>query len=143
MPQKITGNSFEIVLGDGGHDNHVAIIYNTSLFSVEDFKSESVFKRYINNIDSWVLDSWRPVADICLKEKVPHSNEPKTYRIIIAHVSSAGEGDTYKSDRLTELQCYHEVCLYHARESILKFFNLRLPRIEKPIFAWVLKSVFK
>lgn len=104
--QEFTGKSFDIVLGDGGHDNHVAIIYNTSLFSVENFKSEPVFKRYINSIDSWVLDNWRPVADICLKEKIPHSNEPKIYRVITAHVSSAGEGDTYKVDRLSELHEY-------------------------------------
>ena len=56
--------------------------------------------------ESWVLDSWRPVADISLKEKISQTSEPKTYRVITAHISSAGEGDSYKKDRLEELYEY-------------------------------------
>ena len=102
--KKINNGSFEIILGNGGHDNHVAIIFNASVFAMENCVVVPVFKRFVNSLQKEVLDDWRPIIDLRLREITPClQSAPHIYRVLTAHISSAGKEDTYKKERLTEL----------------------------------------
>lgn len=107
LQEKLKSKHFEIIGGNGGQNNEVAIIVNTTLFSIVEKRIETAFKRQTNSL-GLVPDTYRPVVTLCLKELKPASDSAKVYKVVTAHISSAGAGDEYKIERLKEVKEYLE-----------------------------------
>ena len=92
-----------VVAGNGGMNNHVVTLVNTSKYCIKDVQVRPIFQRYIREKKEWYWDQWRPAVDVTIESKVAI---PSEYRIVNSHISSAGQDPKYKEDRLREVDGY-------------------------------------
>lgn len=133
LREKLKTGQFEIIESNGGQNNEVAVIVNTSLFSIVEKRIETAFKRQTNSL-GLVPDTFRPVVALCLRELKPASDIAKVYKVVTAHISSAGAGDEYKIERLKEVKNYLEKPHEESDFTILTGDLNSEPRIVNSVF---------
>ncbi len=97
-----------VILGDGGRNNHVATLVDLDVYSIQSVKITPVFRRYIREQKEWFWDKWRPAVDVMIEKRAHSFGYPRKFRIVNLHISSAGQSDEYKTDRLQEVRKYLE-----------------------------------
>lgn len=97
-----------VILSNGNRNNHVVTLVNREVYSILDVKIKPIFKRYIKEKAEWFMDEWRPALDVVLEKR----GIPAKFRVVNIHISSAGQSDSYKADRLDEVKSYVE----HSQE---------------------------
>jgi exonuclease III len=97
-----------VIVGDGGRNNHVVTMVDLEVYTVLDVKIKPIFQRYIREKGEWFWDQWRPAVDLVVEKRFCPFGKPNRFRIVNLHISSAGQTDDYKTDRLQEVREYLE-----------------------------------
>ncbi len=106
--KEILTSEIDVIVGNGNRNNHVVTFVKRDRFSIESIRILPIFRRNLPHLGGFVWDQWRPAIDVTLSSKRSPCGFPERARFLNFHISSAGQTDEYKADRLKEVRSYVE-----------------------------------
>lgn len=129
-----------VIVGNGNRNNHVVTLVNKDAYEIEEAKISPIFKRNIPKLGGLVWDEWRPAVDVKLTSKKSSFGFPEKKRFVNLHISSAGETEEYKLQRLKEVRSYLDAFPFKAPSIVCGDFNANA-ELTDAVFNSVYKSL--
>ena len=101
--QEMLEPEIAVIVGNGNWNNHVVTFVKKDRFAIENVAIRAIFRRNIPRLGGLVWDEWRPAVDVTLRSQCGFSER---IRFVNLHISSAGQKEAYKVERLDEVRKY-------------------------------------